>query len=326
MNNNDFKELVDQRLSGLVWDERMRRKVTNAIREEEKPMKKKVSFTLILAVVILCVGAAAIAEGLLFSQRYSAARLANQALEQQYGITADILSLFRRQVEEHGDGTATVTYSVGSEADFPAEQMGVYTVEVEGSQAKASWSHDGEDTSGGLTAEAFGAEQLRMLNGDYANVMQQLTDAGRFHPKAAATPMPPVNLKDSEPVWTEEDQAEADKALAEAEQADQERKNEIAEAEAVGKLSIEKAADLAKEAIAQEYALTKEQVEKLVYEPDSTYITWQEGKPQANLLFWLWQGEDEAFHEKDGQYWVMVNLATGMIEDMIYDAGQAANG
>ena len=326
MNNNDFKELVDQRLSGLVWDERMRRKVTNAIREEEKPMKKKVSFTLILAVVILCVGAAAIAEGLLFSQRYSAARLANQAMEQQYGITADILSLVRRQVEEHGDGTATVTYSVGSEADFPAEQMGVYTVEVEGSQAKASWSHDGEDTSGGLAAEAFGLEQLRMLSYDYAGTMQQLTDAGRFHPKAAATPMPPVNLKDSEPVWAEEDQAEADKALAEAEQADQERKNEIAEAEAVGKLSIEKAADLAKEAIAQEYALTGEQADKLTFEPDSTYITWQNEQPEANLLFWLWQGEDEAFHEKDGQYWVTVNLATGMIEDMIYDAGQAANG
>ena len=326
MKNNDFQELVDRRLSGLVWDERMRRKVLSAVREEERPMKKKVSFTLILAVVILCVGAAAIAEGLLFSQRYSAARLANQAMEQQYGITADILSLFRRQVEEHGDGTITVTYSIGSEVDFPADQIGVYTGEVQGDQTKASWSHDGEDTSGGLMAEAFGPEQLHMLSYDYAGTMRQLTDAGRFHPNPAATPLPYVKPEEGKAVWTEEDQAEADKALAEEEEADKKRRDEIAKAEAAGKLTVQAAADLAKEAIVQEYTLTEEQKSKLAFEPDSTYITWQEDQPGANLLFWLWQGEDEAFQEKDGQYWVTVNLETGVIEDILYDSCLAGNG
>lgn len=334
MKNNDFQELVDRRLSGLEWDEGQRRGVLSAVREEEKPMKKKVSFAFVLAVVVLCAGAAAIAEGLLFSQRYSAARLANQAMEQQYGMTSDILSLFYRQVTQHSGGAATVTYSVGSEADFPAEQMGVYTVEVKGNQAKASWSNDGKDTSGGLKAEAFGAEQLRMLSYDYANTMKQLADAGLFQPKAAATPMPiaaatPMPIaygEDGRIVWTDEDRAEANQALAEAERAEKERKDEITKAEAAGKLSIEKAAGVAKAAIVQEYALTEKQIEKLMYEPDSVYITWQEGKPQANLLFWLWQGEDETFREKDGQYWVTVNLETGVIEDILYDAVLAGNG
>ncbi len=295
MKNEDFKELVDRRLSGLVWDEASRRKVLNAVREEEKPMKKKVSFTVVLALAVLCVAAVAIAEGLMFSPRYSAVRLANQAMEQQYGITPDILSLFYRQVEQHGDGTATVTYSVPGENGLPAEQMGEYTVEVKDNRAKASWSNDGKDTSGGLKAEAFGAEQLRLLSYDYDNAMQQLIEAGTIQPKAYPTPLPVASDSPTPMpiVWTAEHQA---------------------------------ASDLAREAICQEYALTEDQSKKLNFEPDSTFITWQEGQPEAHMLFWLWQGEDDTFHEKDGQYWVTVNLNTGVIEDILYDSGLAANG
>ena len=236
MKNEDFKELVDRRLSGLVWDEASRRKVLNAVHEEEKPMKKKVSFTVVLALAVLCIAAVAIAEGLMFSPRYSAVRLANQAMEQQYGITPDILSLFYRQVEQHADGSATVTYSVPGENGLPAEQMGEYTVEVKDNRAKASWSNEGKDTSGGLAAEAFGAEQLRLLSYDYDNAMRQLRDSGTIQPKAYPSPLP---LDSDSPtplpiVWTAEDQAEADKALAEWEKADQERRAEIAKAEALG--------------------------------------------------------------------------------------------
>ena len=328
MKNEDFKELVDRRLSGLVWDEASRRKVLNAVHEEEKPMKKKVSFTVVLALAVLCIAAVAIAEGLMFSPRYSAVRLANQAMEQQYGITPDILSLFYRQVEQHADGSATVTYSVPGENGLPAEQMGEYTVEVKDNRAKASWSNEGKDTSGGLAAEAFGAEQLRLLSYDYDNAMRQLMEAGTIQPKAYPSPLP---LDSDSPtplpiVWTAEDQAEADKALAEWEKADQERRAEIAKAEAEGKLAVQAASDLAREAICQEYALTEDQSKKLNFEPDSTFITWQAGQPEAHMLFWLWQGEDDTFHEKDGQYWVKVNLNTGVIEDIIYDSGLAANG
>ena len=46
---------------------------------------------------------------------------------------------------------------------------------------------------------------------------------------------------------------------------------------------------MARDAIVQEYKLTDKQAEKLNYEPDSTYITYQDDQPLAHMLFWLWQ-------------------------------------
>ena len=40
MKKHEFRELVDQNLSGLVWDEAKRRTVLQAVRKEEKPVKK----------------------------------------------------------------------------------------------------------------------------------------------------------------------------------------------------------------------------------------------------------------------------------------------
>ena len=40
-------------------------------------------------------------------------------------------------------------------------------------------------------------------------------------------------------------------------------------------------------------------------------------------------GEDDYFAivtEKDGQYWVTINLQTEVIEDIVYDSGLAGNG
>ena len=64
MKNHEFQELVDQNLSGLVWDERKRQKVHHAISEEEKPVKK-ISTTFILVAAIVCLSATALAAGLL---------------------------------------------------------------------------------------------------------------------------------------------------------------------------------------------------------------------------------------------------------------------
>ena len=69
MKNHEFQELVDQNLSGLVWDERKCQKVLHAISEEEKPVKK-ISTTFILVAAILCISVTALAAGLIFSPRY----------------------------------------------------------------------------------------------------------------------------------------------------------------------------------------------------------------------------------------------------------------
>lgn len=324
MKNHDFKELVDRTLSELVWDERKRQKTLYRISEEEKPVRK-FSTTFVLAAVVLCVSITALAAGLLFSANYEVGKTANEALKTQYGITADLLGLFYRTIETNGDGTATVTYSVPS-SDFPADQMGVYTVQVKGSQAAATWSNDGKNTEGGLLADAFGAEQLHLLSHDYGRSMQTLRDSGKLAPKASASATPNPRLQ-GEVVWTEADQAEADKSEAEFQAAEAKRLAAIEKAESTAKYRVEDAAKAAREAIVQEYALSAAQQEKLLLETDSsTYITYQNDRPVVNLLFWLWQDETGAFTEKDGQYWVSVHMDTLMIEEILYDAALAGNG
>ena len=92
-------------------------------------------------------------------------------------------------------------------------------------------------------------------------------------------------------------------------------------------MTVEEAVKSAKEAIVQEYKLTDAQAKKLTYEADqTTYVTYQEGQPLVHLMFWLWQEDEGPFTEKDGQYWVTINLQTGVIEDILYDSGLAGNG
>ena len=323
MKDHDFQELVDRGLSGLEWDERKRRQVLRAVSEEEKPMKK-ISATFILIAAVICLSVTALAAGLIFSPKYEASKVAGIALKEQYGLTDDLQSLFARKVTENADGSSTVIYS-SEGPDLPSEQMGTYTVTVRGNSAEVTWSNDGRDTSGGLMAEAYGPEQLRMLSYDYANTMQQLHDAGILKVPDRGEPNP--RLADGRiDQWTAEDQAEWDQALAKADEEDRKRLAELAEAEGKGSVTVDQAAAGAKEAVIQEYSLTEEQAQKLEIEPDSTYAEYQDGQPMVSLLFWLCQRDDGQFTEKDGQYWVTVNLATGIIEDIIYDAGLASNG
>ena len=289
MKNNEFQELVDQNLSELVWDERKRQRVLHAINEEEKPVKK-ISTTFILVAAILCISVTALAAGLIFSPRYDAVRIANQTMEEKYGITADLLSLFYREVKENGDGTSTVTFSIPDTASFPTE------------------------------------EQLQLLSYDYAGTMWKLRDMGIMSSPTENGVKPNPRLISGDIEWTEEDQAEADRALAEAKAEDDERLAKIAKAESEGSLTMEKASAMGKDAVIQEYRLTEEQTNKLNYEPDSTYISYQNDQPLAHMLFWLWQKDGDTFTEKDGQYWVTINLKTEVIEDIIYDAGLAGNG
>ena len=100
MKNNEFQELVDQNLSGLVWDERKRRKVLHALNEEEKPVKK-FSTTFILIAAIVCLSVTALAAGLIFSRKVDDMTLASRELEKAYGVTATMQgSYFVREVEQ----------------------------------------------------------------------------------------------------------------------------------------------------------------------------------------------------------------------------------
>ena len=123
-------------------------------------VKRKLTYSIVLAIVLLLIAATALAAvaGIIFAKRVSATEIADQALLKTYGITAQMQSLFIRETAEGEGGTTVVTYEGRGHLAYV---LGKYTVIVDGQTVKSiCWSHDGEDTSGGLEASAWGKDQL----------------------------------------------------------------------------------------------------------------------------------------------------------------------
>ena len=159
MKNNDFQELVDQNLSGLVWDERKRQRVLHAVSEEEKPVRK-ISTTFILVAAIICISVTALAAGLMFSQKVDDMTLASQELERTYGVTPTMQGSYFGKTVEQGDNETIITFWGIEDLRYV---LGEYTVVVKDGKAVAKWNHDGEDTSSGFDAEAWGVDQMNEM-------------------------------------------------------------------------------------------------------------------------------------------------------------------
>ncbi len=291
----NVQNTINRRLSGLQDNPNLAWQVMNQQEGEQIVMKKKLSFTLVFALCALLVMGVALAVSLSFSPRYDAVKLANEALSTTYGIEDKMLTVFHRQATQNPDGSSTITYrSVEG-----IEQLGLYTVEIKDGKAKATWSLEGKETSGGLKAEAWGREQLQLMVEDYEAVMSFLHQQAPEQPQPATTPS-----------MTEEDYK---KAAAET-------KSKVL---AAAKITRQEAFDLGILALQSEKGLTQEQVKKLIaYEEDDTYA-YQE-RPLLSIYYHLSQGAQWA--EKDGIYVVEINMETGEVEDLIYDSGLAANG
>ena len=312
MKNEEFRKLVDRDLSGLEWDERRRRNVLRALEGEKRPVKK-IPTTFLIAAAVLCLSVTALAAGLIFSPKYDAVRLANDAVKAKYGLTDELIGILLRRAEVREDGTATVTYEAFDENDFPADRIGIYTVDVKGNRADASWSHDGDSTEGGLLAEAYGAEQLTMLAYHYEETLDEMVRLGIRN----------AEPRESRYGMTPEEQEEYRKALAESETY---RKQDLADAEKAGTVTVEEAVKIARKAIREEYRLTEAQAGKLSWDPEDAMVLAEEGDTVIELVFGLRQGEEGGpFTEGDGMYFVDVDLTDGRIEDILYDPGLAAN-
>ena len=163
-NKETLQAVMDRRLSFLDERPSCRPALMQRIAQEEAPaMKKKISLGLVFALVLVSLSVISVAAGLILSPRVSAARLADLALEKQYGITEDMNTFFGREEEELPDGSVKVTYFGAGSLEAP---LGIYTVSVKDGKAEASWSHDGEDTAGGYESEAWGKEQLNQMLAD----------------------------------------------------------------------------------------------------------------------------------------------------------------
>ena len=290
-----FRDAADHRLSGLQGDPLLAQRIFAESKGELPEMKKKTSMRLVLAIAAILVATTALAAGLLFSPRYEASKLANEAMLNKYGITDKMMTVFYRETTQTNDGNIKVTYT-----SQEVSRLGVYTVTVKNGKAEAVWSHDGEDTSGGLEAKAWGKEQAEMLVTDYSAVMRYLQSNPGNLPKPADTSF--LSMEEHE------------KAVLKTKE----------KVQSAAKITLEQAKEIAVAALVGEYVLTDEQAALLqIFDGDETYA-FIEDRSIVSLYYHLTQSEE--WVEKDGIYVVIVNLETGEIEDILYDSALAGNG
>ena len=329
MNKDSLKASMDRRLSFLDEVPSCRAAVKCRIAQEEEPvMKKKMSVGLVFALVLVLLSVAALAATLLLSPRAAAARLADQALENNYGITAEMQTFFSRVEKEQVDGSVLVTYTGNAELAYV---LGTYTVSVKDGSAEITWSHAGEDTSGGFASEAWGVKQLRQMMTDFQDEDKKTACLAR----AAAIAEKHGLREDDSPSeaienWFEEIEARKTAAMN------------------ARKLSEEEMITIGRDFIISNYGLNEEQLSRLELYTNfdapapgaentagngNGWYDMIEDKPCFKVEYLLGQPEVPGDHvtplprgEMDGYYIVYVNVETGAIESYEYNAALSGIG
>ena len=299
--------LLNQELKTVEWSQHDTLTVLRAADHGgHRSMKATTKLALTMMIALVLMATTALAATLLFSPRYDALHLADQALLEKYGITEEMQPGLIHSVTEM-DGKTVVTYEVVESTVMRENRFGTYTVTVVDGKAEAVWSMDGMDTTGGLDAPAWGAEQLLMYVQEYATVMSYMEPRGMLQNAPMVTPAP-AGVPDK---WEQDKQT----ALS------------------MAKITLEDAAAIGRDAVIVRYGLTEQQAAMLVrfdgsdpdgYSDESTYEI-VDGRPLVNLFFHLTQKPGE-WVEKDGIYVVTINLMDGVVEDIYYDTGLMGNG
>lgn len=304
---NSPRGLLNQELKTVEWSQHDTLTVLRAADHGgHRSMNATTKLALTMTIVLVLIATTALATTLLFSPRYDALQLADQALLEQYGITEEMRHGLVHRITEK-EGATIVNYEVTQSEVMQENRFGMYTVTITDGKAEASWSMDGMDTTGGLDAPAWGAEQLLMYVQKHATVMSYMETKGMLQ-----------NAPFDETLFhQQEKQREQDKATA----------LELAT------LPLEDAVAIGREAVITCYGLTEQQSAMLArfdssapdgYSDESTYEI-VDGRPLVNLFFHLTQNPIE-WVEKDGIYVVTVNLLDGAVEDIYYDTGLMGNG
>ena len=325
-NRKTIQSAMDRRLSFLDELPSCRAAVQYRIAQEEEPvMKKKISLGFVFAMVLVLLAAAALATTLLLSPRANAVKAADEAVKEKYGITAELQTFFGREEKELPEGGVEVAYTG---AGNMAYALGTYTVTVkDGKATEVTWSHDGEDTSGGYDAEAWGLEQLNQMLTDCRDESLKQAYLDRTEEIAAAHGA----LEDESPSEADEDYRSRI----------EEQKTAALNAR---KLSEEEMVRIGREFIISNYSLNEEQVARLELftntdlpeeAKDNTWYDTINGRPCFTVEYLLYQPMTEAeyeagkprdYQEGDGYYIVQVNVETGEIEEYEHNSGLGGQG
>ena len=294
---------VDTTLASLDPSARQCDRMIENIKEGKKSvMGKKVSAMLALAIVLMLLTATALAAGIIFAKRVPATDIADQALLKTYGITAQMQAMFMRKIAEGEGGTIVVTYEG---IEHMAYVLGKYTVIVDGQTVKSiCWSRDGEDTSGGLEASAWGKDQLE-------EILRIDPETGKQAELRTFDPyIEKINREhgfDYQAYW-EENEDENYEVVLEGEDIEKAKERQA--------FSAHDFVQIAKEAVGVRYHLTSQQISLMSIDVDdnSAYVLLD-----GTLCYrcWIIVGELSSEEtEQDGTYTVYLNLETGVVEDI----------
>ena len=280
----------------------------------------RIKTCIVVLLTALLVMSASSAEELTVSGRVNAVMYADKALEEHYGITLLLQDYFLRTVEEKEDNVFIVRYEG---IENYAYVLGRYEVTVDRNHVTGiTWSHDGEDTSGGFEAEAWGAEQImEMLRlnqeaGTTEPFDARINEIGRKHGFVYV----PNILSDEE----------NERKMARIEKYCEKARN-------LSSLSIEEMTEIARRAVASLYGLSPEReraLESVVDEEElPLWYTIFEGEPCYQVCLGLDDKEEDdvfpnglRYTEKEGNYWIYINSQTGVVEDIHYSPAISGNG
>ena len=261
-------------------------------------MKHMMKTCLLILLAIFLSLPAALGDGVVISEREKAIRLADAAMEEKYGITLLLQEYFERSTEELDGITYDIRYK--GMADW-AYVLGTYQVTVKnGAVTEITWTHDGDDTSGGLDAEAWGCGQIEeMLR---LNQAEGVTDG--FDEKAQE-----INrrkgLSFTRRILSEEEREAEDNRLD----------AESREARRQAALSVEELTEIGRQAVIEVFQLTDEQAammeDLLGTEGTEAWFCMFHEIPCYTSCFGMGTDEEAEllpngirYNEKEGTYWI----------------------
>lgn len=281
-------------------------------------MRRIIKMVISLIAVISLIFSVAAAEDIVYSERCIKIKQAEKAIREKYWIVPDMYTFFVREVTETDDGRITVTLR-GTDQFYWV--LGTYTGSSDGKSTTASWSNEGKQTYGGFDAPAWDALQLHQM----VELARKERDTSAFFQQAVAI------ARRDDPDYTE--QKFQDPMLIYEHGFELTVPHPDHETiETKSKFSKDQLNDIAIAAITETYKLDADIAAKICdidSEPDFRYEI-----NEGQMIYHAWMGlqqSDEDYsditipkNEHDGQYLVLINAETGIVEDILYDALLAA--
>lgn len=280
-------------------------------------MKRLVGIIVIICMSISLLFGISFAEHIVYSERCLKIKQAELAIQEKYQIIPEMYTFFVREVTEDDHGTVIVTLR-GQDNLYWV--LGTYTGSSDG---KAEWSNEGKQTYGGFEAPAWDALQLHQM----IELTRKEHEVGSYYHQSVSIAMrddPEYSeLREPDPMLINEHGFEMTVPHPDHETI-----------ETKSKFTREELNRIAVNVITETYGLDSDATEK-VHEVDSEPDFRYEIK-DGQLIFHAWlelQQSSEidskgfnVFTEHDGQYLVVIDAETGVVEDVVYDALLNGNG